>query len=188
MNTPYQITADYLNINKRGYITGSLLLNEVETKEIVTNEVSTLSGHFTNEVSTLSGNIQQLIESQSPSSPPNYSFFFDYPYTGYGIAESFISQDFEITGIKIGCYESGIGPAHLSSGASGDLVNSPLTGNIYQRTVLNEKIIGNTFGIDSGQYYISLPVSYLITGDNRIGIDILSGLSGLKGLTINILG
>jgi hypothetical protein len=156
-----------------------------------TNTIPTQTGHITNkkyvdeQITGLSG---YLISNTSSSEKVNYSYYFDYAFTGLSIAETFIQSNAVITGYKIGCIETGRGPAHLNSGASGILVWSPLTGRFYQRTTANNKIFGGNFGINSGELFISKPISYNVTGDNRFGLDLISGLSGLYGLSISLLG
>jgi hypothetical protein len=156
-----------------------------------TNTIPTQAGHITNkkyvdeQITGLSG---YLINNTSSSEKVNYSYYFDYTFTGLSIAETFVHSNAVITGYKIGCIETGRGPAHLNSGASGILVWSPLTGRFYQRTTANNKIFGGNFGINSGELFISKPISYNVTGDNRFGLDLISGLSGLYGLSISLLG
>lgn len=122
----------------------------------------------------------------------NINFYFDYIYTGLNLVENFICKDFTITGYAIGAVNSGRGPGHLNSGASGLQYFRPLTGEIYQRDTLNNKSTLFGFSFNSGQIYSGSGFdssSYLsFVGSNRLGVDIFSGLSGISNVTIGVFG
>jgi hypothetical protein len=110
----------------------------------------------------------------------NLSFFLSpATTTGLDLAESFVTRNFFFTGFALGAVISGSGPSN----------GGILTGRIYQRDTGNNKIILNTFTFNSGAVYARSGVfSYPITGDNRLGIDLLNSLSGIDKFSVGVYG
>lgn len=130
-----------------------------------------------------------LLPSEIGLQPPN--FFLSVPYTGLSLYEEYLNTDFIVTGWEVYLGESGLGPAHLTSGASGQPIWSPLTGQLYVRSPLNpsnRSSIAN-FYINSGQFANSGQIFQdTLTGNQIIGLDIYSGLSGAEDLSIILKG
>ena len=119
----------------------------------------------------------------------NLSFYFDYPFTGLYLSEAFISQKFTFTGYAIGCVSSGLGPAHLAFGYSGNPLFNLMTGNIYQRDLNNVVTEIAPFNFNSGLFSkVSGNFSVNVPALSRVGISLYSGLSGIKGLTFMVAG
>jgi hypothetical protein len=130
-----------------------------------------------------------LLPSEIGLQPPN--FFLSIPYTGLSLYEEYLNTDYIVTGWEVYLGESGVGPAHLTSGASGQPIWSPLTGQLYVRSPLNpsnRSAIAN-FYINSGQFANSGQIFQdTLTGNQIIGLDIYSGLSGAEDLSIVLKG
>lgn len=117
------------------------------------------------------------------------SFWADAVYTGNYQQELFIADSLLFTGYSIGAVSSGTGPYHRISGNSGEAIMSPLVGSIYQRDNANNVSTVAIFTFNSGQLFkTSGNYSQTITGGNRLGLSIASGLSGIGGLTIGLFG
>jgi hypothetical protein len=130
-----------------------------------------------------------LLPSEIGLQPPN--FFLSIPYTGLSLYEEYLNTDYIVTGWEVYLGESGSGPAHLTSGASGQPIWSPLTGQLYVRSPLNPSIrspIAN-FYINSGEFASSGEIfEDTLTGNQIIGIDIYSGLSGAEDFSVILRG
>jgi hypothetical protein len=118
------------------------------------------------------------------------NFFFPVVITGTSLQEAFTSTNFTTTGWAIGCINTGRGGAHFTSGASGAILQYPLSGRFLQRATGGSTSLISNFSFDSGLLYkeLLLPNTVLVTGRNRVGIDIFSGLSGIAGVTFSIFG
>jgi membrane-bound inhibitor of C-type lysozyme len=117
------------------------------------------------------------------------SFWMEYPLSGLYQQEFFVSDPITFTGYKIGAIYSGRGPAYLSSGASGVPLWGPLSGSYYQRSKDNQVTNIVDFSFTSGIIYKeSGNYNVTISGGNRVGINIYSGLSGLQSVTFGIFG
>lgn len=110
----------------------------------------------------------------------NMSYFFEPVGTGLNLAESFVAKDFYFTGFALGCVQSGSRP----------FFGGILTGNIYQRTPQNSKILLiSGFRFDTGQHFaFSGDFSHYITGLNRVGVEITNTISGIEKLSIGMFG
>lgn len=138
----------------------------------------TASGDMYNTYNLISGRIDQPISiSGITGNFVNMSFFFD-EYNleaGSNLLEGFVSRDFWFTGYALGAYSSGIGGS--------------LSGLMYQRTTLNEKVQILPFSFENGIYFKSEKgYSQVISGMNRVGIDIFSVSTGVTGFTVGIFG
>jgi hypothetical protein len=93
-----------------------------------------------------------LLPSEIGLQPPN--FFLSIPYTGLSLYEEYLNTDYIVTGWEVYLGESGSGPAHLTSGASGQPIWSPLTGQLYVRSPINpsNRLPIANFYINSGQF------------------------------------
>ncbi len=110
----------------------------------------------------------------------NLSFYFDPVATGLATAEAFISRNINVTGYALGAVTSGAGP--LISGGM-------LTGRLYARNPDNSTQIFQTFTFNSGVYYsFSGNLAVPLTGNQRIGVDILSSLSGIAKFSVGVFG
>ena len=102
------------------------------------------------------------------------SFFIDIPYTGLNVMEGFVSHSGILTGYVLGSHTAG------TSGI--------LSGSIYTRDTDNTKTTLLNFSMNTGELF----KTGIITGNfnplYRIGVDLYSGLSGMRGLTIGIFG
>jgi hypothetical protein len=107
------------------------------------------------------------------------SFFLSPVSTGLDLAESFVGRTFFCTGFALAAVTTGSGP--LNGGI--------LTGRLYTRDTLNVKTVFQTFTFNSGiPYFRSGDFSQTITGDHRIGVDILNTLSGIDKFSIGAFG
>lgn len=105
-----------------------------------------------------------------------HNFFFDYPFSGLNMIESYIQSNFFITGTIIGVNTTGnAGPIGL---------------NWYQRlTDGTSKIslFNDTF--ETGIYHkVNSKTNIPVTGINRLVLDITGVISGFQGLSIGIFG
>lgn len=118
-------------------------------------------------VNTITGNFTTL------------SFYLSPVNSGMELAESFVTRSFFFTGFALGAISSGRGPVN----------GGILTGVIYQRDTGNNRFDLQQFTFNSGQtFFRSGNFSQIITGDNRIGIDIRNTLSGIDKFSIGIYG
>ena len=109
----------------------------------------------------------------------NLSFYLSPVATGLDLAESFVTRTFYYTGFALGAVTTG------TSATNGGI----LTGRIYQRETNNNKIILQTFTFGSGQFFKrSGDFSFIITGDNRIGVDITNTLNNIDKFSVGIYG
>lgn len=109
----------------------------------------------------------------------NVSYYLSPVGTGLNLAESFIGNNFNITGFKLGCHTTGVAP----------LLGGILTGNLYTRDDLNTKTILQTFTFNTGvRVYFSGNLAINFTGGNRLGVDIRNTISGIDGFTIGVFG
>ena len=119
--------------------------------------------------------------------PPNY--FTSFPYTGLSLYEEYTASSYIVTGWSVSLGKSGNGPAHVNG--NGGFIYSPLTGEFYVRD-LNDPSNKNTitpFWIDSGQFFNFASIEpQFISGDNIIGWNIYSGLSGAEDLIVSLQG
>lgn len=164
--------------------TNSVFLNGTSYGYTGANPISnvspdTLTGGWT--LIAEKGNIGYFINSGIITG--NYttlSFYFDPIATGLAVAESFISRNINITGFALGAVISGAGP--LISGGM-------LSGRIYARNPDNSTQIFQNFTFDSGLYYsFSGNLAIPLTGNQRIGLDILSTLSGIQKFSVGVFG
>ncbi len=171
--------------------TGTQLLNQIEGNLfsitgaggiIVTTGNSYL--YISGENLSTSGNVentgtalQNQINNISPTIPINHNFFFDYPFSGLNMAESYIQEDFIITGIVLGVNVTGFSNNHLGC-------------EFYQRLTdgITKIYLASEF-LPTGTYHkLSTQSNLLVTGMNRLTIDITGLLSGFEGFSIGILG
>lgn len=125
----------------------------------------------------------------SPTNVRGVSFFTSYAITGNFLQEAFIPTQLNLTGYTIGCTSTGVGGAHQNSGASGLILQYPLTGSFYQRDSNNNTSTITGFTFDSGIFFkVSGFVSTIVTGLNRVGLSVVSGLSGIQNLTFSLNG
>lgn len=123
------------------------------------------SGSVNNIVSGVTGNFV------------NISFWYDEftLATGLNTIESFVSRDFTFTGYGIGSITA------LTQGA--------FSGSLYQRTPTNTKITFVNFGMPSTQSFTGRGgFSQVISGLNRVGLDIYSIGTGITGLSVGLFG
>ncbi len=105
------------------------------------------------------------------------SFYFDEfsLYTGLNIVESIVGRDFFFTGYAIGA---------INSGTQGGF-----SGSFYQRDMLNAKTNFVTFGLNTGQFFSGRAgFNQIISGMNRVGLDIYGIGTGLTGLSVGLFG
>lgn len=107
----------------------------------------------------------------------NMSFWYDENnlFTGVNTIESFVSRDFTFTG-----YAEGV----INSGTQGTF-----SGSFYQRTPSNTKVTFVNFGLPPGQFFSGRGgFSQVISGMNRVGVDIYSVGTGFTGLSLGLFG
>lgn len=149
-----------------------------------TNAVPMISNHIVNK-----GYLDTRLSSLPQTANSSISFFAPYSTTGYTLQEQYVSNNIYSTGLLITCSKSGSGPIHLSSGASGILLYTKLTGSFYQRdkSSTTQSIISN-FSLDSGVYYNQMVTpSVTITGGYLVGLNVYSGLSGISNIGFHLL-
>jgi hypothetical protein len=132
-------------------------------------------------LANLGGNISGIIVSGGAgggvsSSGTTVSYFFDFPFTGNNIVETFINPSFVFTGYALGC---------ITTGSS----TPPLSGTLYQRGITNTKTTIADFTFESGVLYkASGGFNVTVTGHNRLGIDITNIITGIRDFSIGIFG
>lgn len=104
------------------------------------------------------------------------SFFYDFPFTGLAVGESFIPKGWNFTGYSLGSTITGSG--------------FTMSGNIYQRSsTSNAKSVMAVFTYETGRFFkTSGGFSIPVTGNSRVGVDVTAILSGLQGFTMGIYG
>jgi hypothetical protein len=130
-----------------------------------------------------------LLPSEIGLEPPN--FFMSVPYTGTSLREQYLPTDYIVTGWSVFLGKSGVGPAHLTSGTSGNPIWSPLTGQLYLRSPYNPSVRNSIadFSINSGLFASSGQIYQdTLTGNQIIGLDIYSGLSGAQDFSVILRG
>ncbi len=187
----YDTQTTSINWNSRS------LLDEVENKSIDwnirafynDNEIQTLDwsnrlliGDWStyNATPSTSGHVVNkgyVDSSARPFNKKNISFFLQYgDITGNSLNEVWVDSNITITGIKIGSTTVGSGLA-------------PYSGRIYQITPGNSQVNSISFSYETGLTYKSVPVANIVlSGENRVGISVLNGLSGVNGLNISAFG
>lgn len=118
--------------------------------------------------------------------PPTYSnyninYFTQTISTGSGVYEQFASQTYFITGLLVGLTQPGSG--------------TPLSGNIYKRDPFtNARTNLIPFTMNDSQFFsgvdLTLSVYYPFFIDNnyRVGIDVMTSISGGRGLSVTMFG
>lgn len=176
----------YISGSGVNYVSGNYVFitsgtNYVSGDVTINGGTNTISG----DVASISGGTNIL----SGSVKVALSFWMEYPFSGLYQQEFFVSDPITFTGYKIGAIYSGRGPAYLSSGVSGVPLWGPLSGSYYQRSTGNQVTNIVDFSFTSGIIYKeSGDYNVTISGGNRVGINIYSGLSGLQSVTFGIFG
>jgi len=119
--------------------------------------------------------------------PPSY--FTSFPYTGLSLYEEYTASSYIVTGWNISLGKSGVGPTHFNE--ANQLLYGPLSGDFYVRDLQNpyNKNTIASFWIDSGNFFNFGTISpTVISGDNIIGWNIYSGLSGAEDLIVSLQG
>jgi len=119
--------------------------------------------------------------------PPNY--FVSFPYTGLSLYEEYLSNAYIVTGWTVSLGKSGVGPAHYNQ--SNQLIYSPLSGDVYTRSVTDPNIRSTiaSFYIDSGQFFVNSTIPETgISGNSIIGWNMYYGLSGAEDLIVSLAG
>ena len=107
------------------------------------------------------------------------SYYMNPVSTGLNAAEAFVGNNFQLSGIALGCWQSGAGPTF----------GGVLSGAIYVRSLTNVKTQLFQFTFNSGiNSYISGGFGYPITGYYRIGVDMTNTLSGIQGFSVGLFG
>lgn len=107
----------------------------------------------------------------------NMSFYFDEfsLATGLNQVEAFVGRDFFFTGYAIGA---------INSGTQGSF-----SGSFYQRNQVNAKTTFVSFGMPPGQFFSGRGgFVQIVSGLNRVGLDIYSIGTGLTGLSLGLFG
>ncbi len=107
----------------------------------------------------------------------NMSFFFDQYTLATGLEqiESFVGRNFTFTGYAIGV---------INSGTQGSF-----SGSFYQRTTTNTKVAFANFGMPIGQFFSGRGgLNQIVSGMNRVGVDILNIGTGITGLSLGLFG
>ena len=105
------------------------------------------------------------------------SFYYDENNlsTGLNTIESFVSRDFTFTG-----YAAGV----ITTGTQG-----AFSGSFYQRTPTNAKTTFINFGLPAGQFCTGRGgFAQVISGMNRVGLDIYTIGTGITGLSVGLFG
>ena len=188
------------NVYGNAYVSGDITFNDNNAPTTINNSTVGFSG--TSTVTLNSGIVQggnnNLYGNAtvnggtnilSGSSKASITFWLDTVFTGNAVQELWLPEDVTFTGLRLGAAVSGRGGVHLNSGASGLLLNYPLVGQLYQRTPQNNAIQFASFTFNSGELYqVSGASNVQLSGNNRLGINILSGLSGIQGFSVGLYG
>jgi hypothetical protein len=130
-----------------------------------------------------------VLPSEIGLQPPSY--FASFPYTGLSLYEEYTASSYIVTGWSVSLGKSGLGPAHINPFNPSQLLNVPLTGDFYIRSLTDpsDTQIIAPFWINSGQFFNSgfIPET-TISGDTIIGWNIYSGLSGAEDLIVSLRG
>ena len=125
----------------------------------------------------------------SPTQVRGVSFFSSFSITGNFLQEAIIPTQMTVTGYAIGVTTSGVGGAHQNSGASGLILQYPMTGNFYTRDQSNVTTTITGFTFDSGILFKSSGItSTTVPALNRVGLSIVSGLSGVANISFSLNG
>jgi hypothetical protein len=195
-----------------GIISGSVLISGVTNNIAVTTGAAgqiVISGDtgvfaLSNNLQATGGNLQSQLLSLSGSITGgslvvqtglltgvknDISFYTPFVTTGLFLQETFVSNVMFITGYSIGAVTSGVGGAHMTSGASGAILQYPMVGELYHRTTGNSTGLISSFTFESGITYKKFTVANFATSrEGRVGLSIFSGLSGLSNVTFGIFG
>jgi hypothetical protein len=127
---------------------------------------------------------------QSEAGMPLPQLFSSLPITGLSISETYNATEFLVTGFGIYCSEFGVGGAHLVSGASGSVIDAPLTGRLYYRNpTSSSKTVITPFSLNKLNYSRESSLTDRFLPPNTIlGYDLYSGLSGLSNLSMVLFG
>lgn len=164
-------TINYTAINSGGEVT-VFVMSTVQNQSVPPLQVAqpTNSQHATR-VQDLTSASGALLTATA------MSFYFD-PYTlasGTNLVEGFVNAAFFITGVSLGCQNTG------SSAA--------LTGSIYRRDTSNTKTTLFPFSLGSSAVFaMNTGLSIQVQSMDRIGIDIINYGNLLTGLSIGIFG
>jgi len=143
-----------------GYLTGA--------SGVLQSAINNITGGNTTNIFNLSGITGNFV---------NMSFYFDeYNLTtGLNQIEAFVSRDFFFTGYAIGAINSG--------------TRGGFSGSFYQRTTINTKINFRDISLNTGQFFTGVGGSnQIISGMNRVGLDIYSIGTGITGLSVGLFG
>jgi len=179
-----------LNSNPSGYITSAQTGQFVSTAQTGQFVSTAATGAFVTSGQTGSFvDTNYLGNSGRAYNHISISFFNSYIYTGNSQQEMFVENSFTLTGWKISTLQSGLGTAVLSSGASGIPSWGPMSGEYYVRPQNSPTTTTLTkFSFDSGLYYSSATTNINVSGQTLVGYSIYSGLSGIAGTTLALLG
>jgi len=107
------------------------------------------------------------------------SFFLDSVQIGDNLFETFVSNNYTVSGVAFGCRTTGSAP--LNGGI--------LTGKIYQVDFNNTEQTILNFTFNTGvKYAISGSLNVLVTGKNRVGLSITNTISSIQNFTVGVFG
>ena len=120
----------------------------------------------------------------------SFGFYNQYAsITGNNLAEYWIPNNMVVTGVTVASTTIGSGVLYRTSGASGLAINVPYTGNIYQINSSNTQTNSFGFSYETGLTYKNISIDNMIlSGYNRVGLGIVSGISGAQNLNIGVFG
>lgn len=171
------ITINNYWITGTGVVAASSTGNVTNIFNITSGDASVSSSGTVN--NTFNGTVNSTININQPTGNfVNMSFYFDEYnlVTGLNLLECFVGRDFTFTGFALGL---------INTGTAGGF----LTGSLYQRTSTNTKTAFVDFSINSGSYFSALGgFGQVISGMNRVGIDIYQIVTGMTGLSVGAFG
>jgi hypothetical protein len=103
-----------------------------------------------------------------------YNFFFPTTTTGTALSSQYIPASITVSGINIGVE---------TSGTSG-ILNCA----IYQRTTGGSRSLVASVSLFSGSFHSGTLQNVIVTGNNRLSLDLTGSYTGFLGLSVGVLG
>jgi hypothetical protein len=173
-------TTNYYYITGTGVVTASSFAsgNITNTFYITSGNTNVInSGNNTTNTFNITNGSANINITGVTGNYVNMSFFYDATtlQTGLNSLEGFVGRDFFFTGYAIGAYNSG--------------TQGMFSGSIYQRTRVNTKVKIVDITLTSGMFFTGVGgFVQVVSGMNRVGLDILLIGTGLTGLSVGVFG
>jgi hypothetical protein len=187
----YDETIGYVSLSPKsglysGSFTGLSFSGDFMTgRRIVANNVSANFNYYSGFVSGVTG------ENFAFTGTAQYLYGYGSGYfsgSGFSI-NSGTMENFRLTSGAFSGVFSGEGVGRFIYGPNLHFNNYPFSGNLYKKTTSGSKIDIVKFKLDSGEYFSNdIPISGSLENKERLGIDIYTTVSGMKGVMISALG